>query len=56
VAIFRIENDIELAEVETAINKIKVQVADGKSYKDFARISTTEDTNEFKTIIMMSFT
>ncbi len=50
-AILKIENDEELAEVETAINKSKMNFVSGKSFKDFAGIWTAEEAEEMKKII-----
>jgi hypothetical protein len=47
-AILKIENDAELAEVETAINKSKMHVVGGKSFKDFAGIWSAAEADEMK--------
>jgi hypothetical protein len=47
-AILKIENDAELAEIETAINKSKMHVEGSKSFKDFAGIWTVEEAHEMK--------
>ena len=50
-AILKMENDEELAEVETAINKSKMNFVSGKNFKDFAGIWTAEEAEEMKKII-----
>jgi hypothetical protein len=54
-AILKIENDAELAEVETALNKSKIAsvtpAAGGKSFKDFAGIWTAAEADEMTKII-----
>ena len=50
-AILKMENDAILEEVETVINKNKLHVADGKSFKDFAGIWTTAEADEMAKII-----
>lgn len=47
-AILKIENDAELAEIETAINRSTMQVAGNKSFKDFAGIWTKAEADEMK--------
>ena len=50
-AILKMENEEELTEVETAINKSKMNFVTGKSFKDFAGICTEEEAEEMKKII-----
>jgi hypothetical protein len=49
-AILKIDNDAELAEIESAINK-SVEVNKNKSFKDFAGIWSHEEADEMKKII-----
>ena len=50
-AILKIENDAELAEVETAINKSIMHTEPNKSFKDFAGIWTQAEADEVEKII-----
>ncbi len=50
-AILKIENDADLAELETAINKSKMQVTEEKKFKEFAGIWTEGEAAEMKKII-----
>lgn len=50
-AILKIENDAELAEVETAINKSILHTENTKSFKDFAGIWTAAEADEVEKII-----
>ena len=50
-AILKIENDAELAEIQTAINKSIMHTESGKSFKDFAGIWTAAEADEVEKII-----
>jgi hypothetical protein len=50
-AILKIENESELAEIETAINKSRMQIVDNSNFKNFAGIWTEAEANEVKKII-----
>jgi hypothetical protein len=47
-AILKIENDDELDEIETAINKTRLPFAGGKSFRDFAGLWSAAEADEMK--------